>query len=355
MNHPVVDPNNLSPRELAAALAAVRSSMSKRQLELLEAHFRAPDARIPVDNLGQYSSVVSLYGKIGGALSRYLRRRPGKYHLLWLAFQPQDESSSVWQMRPNIRAAIASLQWFAAAENSYPQLEDLQSEFRTAISKSKLDSHGARLQRLLVAPKVPERLVVQTTTYIRNPDVVVEALNRAAGHCESCNAPAPFTRESDNSPYLEVHHIIPLAQEGEDTVENAISLCPNCHRERHFAKRLYSYETWTDSAITNEDLNLEQVPSINASFDEIGAFALTFDGYEYWGSFERCAEVAQGARGDSLAELRTRLFFSQRAWRHADGDASPQIDKEWRALISAIRIAVKKRSETAATRLKDLR
>ncbi|WP_442967956.1 HNH endonuclease [Rheinheimera sp.] len=35
-------------------------------------------------------------------------------------------------------------------------------------------------------------------------------------------------------PYLEVHHRIPLAEKGEDTLENAIELCPNCHIQAHF-------------------------------------------------------------------------------------------------------------------------
>lgn len=67
----------------------------------------------------------------------------------------------------------------------------------------------------------------------RNPDVVAEVLTRANGKCEGCSKPAPFKRKKDNSPYLEVHHKIPLAKDGEDKVENAIALCPNCHREKH--------------------------------------------------------------------------------------------------------------------------
>jgi 5-methylcytosine-specific restriction protein A len=33
---------------------------------------------------------------------------------------------------------------------------------------------------------------------------------------------------------LEVHHKKQLSEGGEDTVENAIALCPNCHREAHY-------------------------------------------------------------------------------------------------------------------------
>jgi 5-methylcytosine-specific restriction protein A len=41
-------------------------------------------------------------------------------------------------------------------------------------------------------------------------------------------------RASDGNPYLEVHHWIRLADGGEDTVNNAIAACPNCHRQQHF-------------------------------------------------------------------------------------------------------------------------
>jgi len=38
---------------------------------------------------------------------------------------------------------------------------------------------------------------------------------------------------------LEVHHKVPLAEGGDDTVENAIALCPNCHRHAHYGKTTY--------------------------------------------------------------------------------------------------------------------
>uniref|UniRef100_UPI003D06D395 HNH endonuclease n=1 Tax=Alcaligenes faecalis TaxID=511 RepID=UPI003D06D395 len=67
---------------------------------------------------------------------------------------------------------------------------------------------------------------------------MAEVLERASGSCEACKEPAPFKRKSDGTPYLEVHHRIQLAHGGEDTVENAIALCPNCHRKAHFGPGL---------------------------------------------------------------------------------------------------------------------
>ncbi len=106
-------------------------------------------------------------------------------------------------------------------------------EFESATTRSRGSPRDQRLARLAAAPKKPTKTLVISTDYKRNPDVVAEVLDRANGKCECCLKPAPFMRRSDGSPYLEVHHRIPLAQDGEDTVENAIALCPNCHRESH--------------------------------------------------------------------------------------------------------------------------
>ncbi|WP_196799400.1 HNH endonuclease [Thioalkalivibrio sp. ALMg9] len=59
-------------------------------------------------------------------------------------------------------------------------------------------------------------------------------LRRAQGVCESCGEDAPFTKNSDGAPYLEVHHKLPLAEKCPDSVNNAIALCPNCHRKAHY-------------------------------------------------------------------------------------------------------------------------
>jgi hypothetical protein len=116
------------------------------------------------------------------------------------------------------------------------KIQEFQMELENKILRSEKDSSEARLARLANANKKPDTVSAITTLYKRNPDVIVEVLKRAKGVCERCKKTAPFNRKSDNTPYLEVHHKIALAEGGEDTVENAIALCPNCHRELHFGK-----------------------------------------------------------------------------------------------------------------------
>lgn len=101
------------------------------------------------------------------------------------------------------------------------------------VAKAQADTREARAQRLRLARPIPEQQIVLVRVFRRNPDVIAEVLSRADGICEGCRRPAPFSR-ADGRPYLEVHHRLPLAEGGMDTVENAIALCPNCHRERHY-------------------------------------------------------------------------------------------------------------------------
>jgi len=55
----------------------------------------------------------------------------------------------------------------------------------------------------------------------------------ANGKCESCEQPATFNG-SDRLPFLKVHHVRQLADNGSGTVTNAVALCPNCRRELHY-------------------------------------------------------------------------------------------------------------------------
>ncbi|SDU67021.1 HNH endonuclease, partial [Desulfobacula phenolica] len=89
-------------------------------------------------------------------------------------------------------------------------------------------------KRIENARAIPNKIEVISVSFARNPDVVAEVLFIANGYCEYCKNPAPFVRRANNSPYLEVHHKKPLSEGGEDTVANAVALCPNCHRKAHY-------------------------------------------------------------------------------------------------------------------------
>lgn len=72
------------------------------------------------------------------------------------------------------------------------------------------------------------------TRFPRDPETIAYVLDQAAGMCEVCDLPAPFNR-ADGEPFLEVHHVRWLAHGGPDRWDNAVAICPNCHRQLHHA------------------------------------------------------------------------------------------------------------------------
>lgn len=145
---------------------------------------------------------------------------------LWLRLVPRSDVG--WTVREmNMRALFGE-------EQPVASLDALHVEFERAVASASRMTPQQRAKFLPEGTTAPRRIQAATTVFERNPYVVAEALARAKGVCEGCRTQAPFTRRSDGSPYLEVHHIVPLAQKGLDTVANTVALCPNCHRERHY-------------------------------------------------------------------------------------------------------------------------
>lgn len=92
--------------------------------------------------------------------------------------------------------------------------------------------------------------------------------------------------------------------------------------------------------IPNRLLIVEKIPAGDARWEDIERFALTFDGYKHCGSTERCAEIANSHRHSTLSDLRTRLFFEQRRWRHYGEHPDDDAMRYIRDLISQIRARV---------------
>ena len=112
--------------------------------------------------------------------------------------------------------------------------DELLERFESEVRRSLEVKGSARKERLKAADKFPKVVQTIARSFRRNPDVVATVLERANGACEACHNEAPFLTARDGRPYLEVHHRVMLADGGEDTVDNAMAVCPNCHRRFHF-------------------------------------------------------------------------------------------------------------------------
>jgi len=80
----------------------------------------------------------------------------------------------------------------------------------------------------------PKRIEFRIDGYYRDALVKAWVLQEAKGLCELCGTEATFV-DAFGNPYLEVHHIQPLSEDGPDTIENSVALCPNCHRKCHYS------------------------------------------------------------------------------------------------------------------------
>jgi 5-methylcytosine-specific restriction protein A len=73
---------------------------------------------------------------------------------------------------------------------------------------------------------------VVSNKYVRDEYVAEFARRRAGGKCQLCEKDAPF-KDSDGTPFLEIHHVQWLSKGGKDATDNTVGLCPNCHRKMH--------------------------------------------------------------------------------------------------------------------------
>ena len=99
--------------------------------------------------------------------------------------------------------------------------------------------------------------------YSRNPKIRAAVLQMAAGRCERCDQLGFLT--VSGTCYLETHHIVGVAESGPDSIDNVIAVCPNCHRQAHFAANRVQVENEFMRAIRRRrkdptPLNLEDQP-----------------------------------------------------------------------------------------------
>lgn len=195
------------------------------------------------------------------ALRVYQQRREGKGLNRSIGYEPRDirQYGAVAVIESRVRNQSSGFDFGPAAE-SYEAIvlrhPDRFAADVVTIARGRMGAEDAAFEptadlaemdqqvRELLArsivpfPKgiaVPKRATATSTVFFRDPRVKAYVLKRARGTCEACGEPAPF-RTALGLEYLEVHHMKPLAEGGSDRVQNAVALCPNCHRAMHNAE-----------------------------------------------------------------------------------------------------------------------
>lgn len=110
---------------------------------------------------------------------------------------------------------------------NYESEEDNEIESVRGLTMQELERKAKQ------AEPSPKPKAHTTLTYPRNLYLSQFVKKQANGICHDCKKPAPFESKNTGEPFLETHHVVPLAEGGMDVIENVIALCPNCHRKRH--------------------------------------------------------------------------------------------------------------------------
>ena len=113
--------------------------------------------------------------------------------------------------------------------------------------------------------------------YKRDRQKANNAILHSNHRCEINHDHISFKRKSDGLPYMEAHHLIPMAQQdlfeySLDVEENIVSLCSQCHNEIHYGEN-------ADKLITklyHERIELLKKKKIAVSLAEL----LSYYGFE---------------------------------------------------------------------------
>lgn len=174
----------------------------------------------------------------------FLEKRETKPFLRWF-----DSDESLHEAKERLEFHLKDRQKFKSDVNAYFNDMLLFRDFYQEYCKNNpLDSNYSEEEKRKHANKIsssdlkniakkqstkqPKMITSSTTSYYRDPYISEYAKRRAAGVCQLCGKLAPFERKN-GEPYLETHHIVWLSEGGEDSIENTVALCPNCHRKMH--------------------------------------------------------------------------------------------------------------------------
>jgi predicted HNH restriction endonuclease len=210
------------------AITALASKLTELQRTILAIHFSLPAHAMTSqrlrDELG-YSGIAAsngAYGKLGHLIADAVGFDPGASGSVrrdwWRCLSTGDHSgdSFVWLMRPELAAALVSLELVDPHTDGAVDLVDLDIPEEPAAIEGRLSlrSHLARERsRSLVEAKKNS-----------SPD----------RRCEICGFSSLSVYGVD---YCEVHHLVPIAKLDGSTptrLEDLAVVCANCHRIIHY-------------------------------------------------------------------------------------------------------------------------
>lgn len=131
--------------------------------------------------------------------------------------------SSVWYADKDTDEFLKNVQMYIDTYDS-----NIGSNGRSSKPSDAIDD----LDSFILGNDNPTRSTYTTQYIVRDNRIRRVVVERAKGRCEHCGELGfPML---NGGHFVEAHHIISLAKQGPDTLDNVIALCPNHHREAHF-------------------------------------------------------------------------------------------------------------------------
>lgn len=169
-----------------------------------------------------YQCVVELCNQAG--------KRTFSLQELWQSFQKDFEGFS--KDNNNVQAKVRQQLQFLRDDGLLSFLDQRGTYTLRGVEILKGELEDEKV--LEVSHAKPEKREYLIETYARNKGWVAEAKNRFGVYCMCSHCKNTFNKP-DGFPYIEVHHIIPMAEGGEDGLWNLAVLCAHHHRMAHFA------------------------------------------------------------------------------------------------------------------------
>lgn len=128
--------------------------------------------------------------------------------------------------------------WFHQSMKSkmYPRYE-LLHEFKESTSGKDVNfiSLSDLIELYSTNKEVVKNIRIVETFKFRksiSSQLRAQAILMTNSKCQACGVDGSFDGENGKS-FLEIHHIKPLHKGGNNTLENIVVLCPNCHKKTH--------------------------------------------------------------------------------------------------------------------------
>lgn len=149
---------------------------------------------------------------------------------LWQAFQGDFEGFS--KDNNNVQAKVRQQLQFLRDDGLLSFLDQRGTYTLMGIDLLKGEVEDEKIAE--VSKAEPQRREYLIETFARNRGWVAEAKNRFGVYCMHSGCRNTFNKP-DGKPYIEVHHIVPMSEGGEDGLWNLAVLCAHHHRMAHFA------------------------------------------------------------------------------------------------------------------------